>query len=214
MYNSSQTKPIRVGFLIDSLHLKNWHHEIVQFVLSHSSFCCAGFIINGLPKPTRTAVGYRFLRKIDRTLFAAKQDPFSVKILNVEEFPTVTVYPRQTKFHDIIEEEEVEKIASLRCDIIIRFGFRIIKGSVLNICEHKIWSLHHGDFKVNRGGPPGFWEVVNKEPLTGVTLQVLTEDLDNGEIIDHAAVKTDYTSFNKNQVALYWSVVELFKTNL
>ncbi|MBA3514784.1 MAG: hypothetical protein H0T77_10455 [Pyrinomonadaceae bacterium] len=36
---------------------------------------------------------------------------------------------------------------------------------------------------MNRGIPPGFWEVMNDEPVTGSILQSLTEDLDNGKVI-------------------------------
>jgi hypothetical protein len=56
--------------------------------------------------------------------------------------------------------------------------------------------------------------VALKEPITGITLQKLTEDLDGGCVISKAYIKTDFTSFNRNQAALYWSGTELFKNKL
>jgi hypothetical protein len=41
-----------------------------------------------------------------------------------------------------------------------------------------VWSYHHGDNEFYRGGPPHFWELYEKAPLSGVILQVLTEELD------------------------------------
>ena len=45
-----------------------------------------------------------------------------------------------------------------------------------------VLSLHLGDNYLNRGGPTGFWETYYSEP-SGITAQLLTEDLDGGEDI-------------------------------
>ena len=64
-------------------------------------------------------------------------------------------------------------------DVAISFGFRILKGRALRIAKHGVWSYHHGDNHINRGGPAGFWEVLEGSPVIGSVLQVLDEDLDN-----------------------------------
>ena len=43
--------------------------------------------------------------------------------------------------------------------------------------------FHRGSKRANRGGPPGFWEVMDGEPVTGAVLQVLSEDLDAGLVL-------------------------------
>ena len=40
------------------------------------------------------------------------------------------------------------------------------------------------------GGPSGFWEIINNEPVTGVTLIKLNEMLDKGDIIDKGFYST------------------------
>jgi methionyl-tRNA formyltransferase len=67
-------------------------------------------------------------------------------------------------------------------DVVLRFGFGIIKGDVLNACEYGVLSFHHGDLREYRGGPPGFWEFQHGKAEAGVTLQVLNETLDGGQI--------------------------------
>ena len=38
------------------------------------------------------------------------------------------------------------------------------KGKILDIFHFGILSFHHGDNRVIRGGPSGFWEVLNNHP--------------------------------------------------
>jgi len=42
---------------------------------------------------------------------------------------------------------------------------------------------HHGDNDYYRGGPAYFWEVYERNPLSGAILQVLTEHLDAGMVL-------------------------------
>lgn len=68
-------------------------------------------------------------------------------------------------------------------DILVRFGFGIIRGEVLTAPTYGVFSYHHGDIREYRGRPAGFWEFMNDEPRIGVTLQQLTDELDGGRVI-------------------------------
>lgn len=68
-------------------------------------------------------------------------------------------------------------------DILVRFGFGIIRGQILNAPTYGVFSYHHGDIREYRGRPAGFWEFMNDEPTIGVTLQQLTDELDGGRVI-------------------------------
>ncbi len=208
------SKPLRVIFLIDNLTVREWQYQLYQYVEKHSDFTIAALVINNNYKPAQSAFFYRLLRKIDLFFFKFPINPFQKKELNGAGELRIKITPKRKKFSDYFSDEDIKKITDLTPDVIIRFGFRILRGKILTTAKYGIWSLHHADYRVNRGGPPGFWEVVNREPTTGITLQVLTEELDAGKIIDSAILKTDYTSFHKNQAAIYWSGVELFKKNL
>ena len=76
-------------------------------------------------------------------------------------------------------------------DVALRFGFRIVKGNALRVAKHGVWSHHHGDNLLYRGGPPGFWEVMRGDPFTGTILQILSDELDGGQVI--------YRSFRGNR---------------
>ena len=85
---------------------------------------------------------------------------------------------------DYFSEANCKEIKNLKLDVLLRHEFRIIKGKILNIPKYGIWSFHHGDNDINRGGPPGFWEIMFNQSVTGVTLQILNDKLDGGNVIE------------------------------
>lgn len=117
--------------------------------------------------------------------------------------PIIKVKPRQTKYRDFFSEKDIDKISEYNLDVLIRCGFRILSGTILQVAKYGIWSFHHGDNDYNRGGPAGFWEYYEKWKKTGSILQILSEDLDNGLIISKTFSKTDEISHKKNIYNLY-----------
>ena len=81
----------------------------------------------------------------------------------------------------------------------LRFGFGILRGEVLDVARHGIWSFHHDDERVIRGGPPSFWEVNDGLATTGVLLQRLTDKLDAGIPLARATFRTVDYSYPRNR---------------
>ena len=50
--------------------------------------------------------------------------------------------------------------------------------------------FHHGDNRVNRGTPSGFWEVLNNEPSSGFIIQKLNNEIDGGDILLRGNIMT------------------------
>jgi hypothetical protein len=124
------------------------------------------------------------------------------------------VTPRTTRFSDRLEEADLEVIRACGLDVLVRLGFRILRGGVLEAARHGVWSYHHGDNRVNRGGPAGFWEVMEGQPETGAVLQVLSEDLDNGLVLDRTVSATHPLSVRRNRNELYWKASQLLPRQL
>jgi hypothetical protein len=205
---------LKIGFLLDSFSVPRWQREIIQFIVKHPALSVKLVALNVAPPKAKikSRFVYKFFRRLDRKIFRVPHDAFTIEKTDTM-FRDVEVLRIQTsrkKFVTIISEEDTAKIKDKNLDVLIRFGFGIIKGDILSAARFGVWSLHHGDHAVNRGGPPGFWEVVNREHVTGVTLQQLTEKLDGGVVLGKAFTRTDLTSFHRNQQAVYWSGVELF----
>ena len=87
-------------------------------------------------------------------------------------------------------QQDLETIKSLNIDVLLRGGSGILRGEILTVCEFGIISFHHADNNKNRGGPPGFWEVFNREPSTGFLIQKLLEELDGGDVLMRGSIET------------------------
>lgn len=101
------------------------------------------------------------------------------------------------------DDLDIQKVNALDLDMILRGNATgIFQGKILSTAKEGIISFHHGDNRWNRGTPPGFWEVYFKKPATGFIIQILNENLDDGDVIFRGEVPTT-TSYFSNLVNLY-----------
>jgi len=99
-------------------------------------------------------------------------------------------------------EDDIQQITSRNPDVLIRCGSGILQGQILEAARFGILSFHHANNEVNRGTPPGFWEVFNREPSTGFIIQRLTIELDGGDVLFRGSIPT-YPSYVLNAIRLY-----------
>ena len=216
--SSTNPRPLRVGLLIDSFVQRKWIHKVITDIQSSGIAHVAVVIKNeaeSKPQPgrlksywkNRKYLLYALYEKIDNRraqISADAFEPVDIKPL-VSDCPVVTVTPIMKAYSDWFPDETLKQIREFDLDVALCFGFRILKGDALKIARHGVWSFHHGDNAVNRGGPAGFWEVMDGIPVTGSILQVLTEDLDNGRVIYRSLSPTsDRFSVKANRNNLYW----------
>jgi hypothetical protein len=93
---------------------------------------------------------------------------------------------------------DVGAIRARQLDFMVRFGFNIIRGEILQAARYGVWSYHHDDERRYRGGPPGFWEIANGDLTTGAILQRLTERLDGGVVLHRGVFGTCAGSWTHN----------------
>ena len=212
-------QPLRIGLLIDSFTQRKWIHQVIEEIRSSGFAEIVVVIKNEAPSSqpsqgrlssywqNRNYLLYALYGKIDERRVKVKPDAFEpadIKPL-LGDCPVIPVTPVMKKYSDWFPEETLAQIREYDLDVALCFGFRILKGDALKIARHGVWSFHHGDNLVNRGGPAGFWEVMDGAPVTGSVLQILTEDLDNGEVIYRSWSPTaDRFSVKANRNNLYW----------
>lgn len=201
---------MKVGILLDDLTVTIWVSAVIDFIEKHPNIEIAFIAVNqSKSKGASSSIVYRALRMIDRKLFKATGNPFKKVKLDLKSIDILEIVPQETRFSDRFSDEDIAKIKGYEVDFMLRFGFRILRGDILNSSQYGILSLHHGDTDTYRGGPPAFWEVVNKSPISCVSLQLLTETLDGGIVLDKAFQRTDLTGFYRNQCKLYYAGIEL-----
>jgi hypothetical protein len=120
--------------------------------------------------------------------------------------PRIEVVPVRKRFVHRFPPEAVDAIRALNLDVILRFGFNIIRGDILGTARHGVWSFHHGDSERYRGGPPLLWELIEGNPLSGAVLQRLDESLDAGTVLSRGLLATwGKPDVKRNRYNVYWS---------
>jgi hypothetical protein len=208
---------LRIGLLVDSLTQPRWVSKIINDIQA-SEFAEICLVVKN--EATSESLGrfqsywknrnyllYALYNRVDSRVSLAEANAF--EDVDVEQLlgdvPVLRVMPVMKKFSDWFPDDAVEQIRGYDLDVVISHGFRILRGEALRIAKYGVWSYHHGDNLVNRGGPPGFWEVLDASPISGAVLQVLSEDLDNGEVINRSWSRTvDRFSVKSSRNNLYW----------
>jgi len=219
-------KKLRLGLLVDSFEVPAWIYLMFQKIQNSDYAEINLIVLNGISnekkgilsriKQDRKYLLYRIYKKFNDKFFYSNPDPFEIK--NIYQFlgnvSTIKIIPKQTKYSDWFVDDDINKIKSYDLDVLIRVGFRIIKGKILESSKFGVWSFHHGDNKVNRGLPPGFWEILEGRPITGSLLQILSEDLDAGQILFKSYSSTHSWSVNRNIDSVTWKSLSFLPRKL
>lgn len=208
---------IRFGIMCNGPRLPAWQAEAVKALLAGDNMEVAVLIIPG--RRTTAATRWRRFADLPRLLwnlfnkgYIERKSGASRPVDLSELFAGVPVRVCVTepvgRFAERFNQADVEAIRDLKLDFILRFGFGIIKGEVLDAPRWGVWSFHHGDEQAYRGRPPGFWELVNREPVIGAILQRLTERLDAGVILYRGYFKPIPHSYLRTRDELFLGSAE------
>jgi hypothetical protein len=209
---------LRVGVMLDGWTDRAWVGKVIEDIQRSDVAQIAVVVINR----AESRSGWRRIHKrlpnllyalyhrLDRWIFRRwfkirldALDPVELRPL-LGEAAVLEVLPRRQRYTDHFDPASVEWIRNQRLDVILRFGFRIIRGPILESACYGVWSFHHGDNREYRGGPPMFWEMYEMNPICGVSLQILTDQLDGGKVIYRASEKTNLFSLYLNRNRNYW----------
>lgn len=229
MMNENHKPKLKIGILIrDFETLHNFEYEIIDRILADDDLqlVCLfkdGRAANNQPQNIfqrifKTNFLGRAIFKLqvglEQKMFPQKQHHNKAQVIQrLSQIPTFKLNPAKRGFVDLFSQDDADIILAQQLDVLLRQAFNIIKGPILSAAKHGIWSFHHADNAVNRGGPACFWEILQKEPCVGVTLQQLTPVLDGGNVIEKAFYNPHH-SFVVTQNDVFNSSVSLLMKNL
>lgn len=218
---------LRIGLLLDSFTLRRWEASVIEEILAGADASIELVILNRAPSTPRTLrtriAGMSLLPwsayvKADAALFGSKDPDNPFALVDARELlrdvPVREVRPLQKRWTDRFPPDDLQAVRDANLDVMLRLGFRILKGEILDAARYGIWSIHHDDNRQYRGGPALFWEMYERNPESGTILQVLTEQLDAGKVIYRSTSSTDFTSFHRNRSATYWKTARFFARRL
>jgi len=204
--NQGNASPgLRFGILCNSTEFQKWQADAIHELLAHGHQPVL-LILDGRepnkkskkPLIRRCLEPHLLFRILQNRFFfpPAKQAADLSSVLDGAD--TLTCYVETRKKAEYFMEEEAAAIKTYNLDFILRFGFNILRGSILQVARYGIWSFHHDDEMKYRGGPPGFWEIFRGDPVSGAILQKITEQLDAGIVLYKGYLKTMLHSYQGN----------------
>lgn len=101
-------------------------------------------------------------------------------------------------------DETVQRIVDARLDVILGFGQSDPPADILNAARFGVWSFRYGDPERYRGGPAGFWEMVDGRAVTGVVLERLASEGSPSRALATAWFATDGGSLTRNRTKPYF----------
>lgn len=230
------SQPIKIGLLVDGDTVPFWAAEIIRRINEGDYAHITLVVKNTLPGELHAIrdeassngnivrnLWLKFRRNLTKLFFIA----FWYFDRNIKKWPnhfetphaltdlvpgvkTIEVTPHKTKFSDVIDPEDIEVIAEAEVDILFRLGFRILRGRILNVARYGVWSFHHGDNRSMRGGPSGYWELTHQSPTVGVILQILSEDLDGGQVLERSWHLPDILLLNRQRQNVFMQSLSHF----
>jgi hypothetical protein len=232
-----QKSKLKIGLLLDGVELSAWAYRMIEMI-KQSDYAEISLIVqNTLPAEKRrltlpskiantirsgqlwNVVVRKILIAVER-LLVDKPGHLPSAFTNIdgkgllEGIEVIKVNPRRQRCSDYIEGDELASIQARDIDVFIRLGFGILRGGILRSARYGLWSCHHGDNRVNRGGPTGYWEVMESSSETGSILQILTEDLNNGNVIYRSFSSTNDMSLPDNQSNVLWKTLHFIPRKL
>ncbi len=193
---------IRFGILCNGRDFQDWQLKAIEHLLNDPRFELCLIITdktNYPAKPFLQKLSSNFLYNQYETRFikptSRSRKPLGNAFDSVRKLACVTI--PSGKFGQQFNTEDLALIQSENLDFIIRFGFNILKGEILNAAKWGIWSYHHGNPEEYRGGPPGFWEILHGKKTMGAILQRLTPKLDQGIVLHKGIFPTVMHSYGE-----------------
>jgi hypothetical protein len=203
--------------MLDSFVVPRWIQSVIDEIQAGDDARLELVILNRTPPRPRTFLDrlrnagqlpFSIYSKLDARIMRKRirLDAFAATDVSelIRDVPVREIVPIQKRWTDRFDAQDVQAVQDARLDVILRFGFRILKGEILQTARYGVWSFHHDDNRLYRGGPALFWEMYEGNPESGTILQVLTEDLDGGRVIYRSTSATDFTSLYRNRNGTYW----------
>ncbi|NQV96181.1 MAG: hypothetical protein HQ486_00145 [Acidimicrobiaceae bacterium] len=214
---------LKVGLIVDGLYVSKAVRDLIEWSKLSPDLEISHLIIQHVVKAKRS----RITRLVDRLRRRGLGDVLGALVIElvtrVERRPlllrkganeylkhhdisstvdgSINVRPNISKSGLVFryEKSDLDAICSESFDVLIRCGSGILRGPILEAARLGVISFHHGDNRVYRGGPAGFWEVLHRAEQTGFIIQKLTEDLDAGEVLLRGGFPTQHF-FSLNQM--------------
>ncbi len=234
----SLSSPLRVGLLLDDVQVTAYTQDFIDRCKQHPEILLSHLVLHPVRATTpsnRSRLGrvtdvvrkrgmvtlidkivFHLLLTAERTILRrvgfrlGESERFDLTSSGIEQ---IVVVPQVSPSGFVYRfgDKDLERLRACNFDVLIRLGNGILRGELLKLPRFGVLSFHHGDNRVNRGGPPGYWEVHGCHDSTGFIIQRLTEELDGGEVLFRGCVQTRPPFLRNNDLLMRESTSSLVR---
>jgi hypothetical protein len=205
---ATKTHTLQFGIMTHGMVLSSWQYECIK-LLNESGIAKVVLIINDASvNSSKPSISSKFGNYFNKHALYKLSSRFLFKVPSFEHITVTDVLKKidvlnctttkKGKFSEYFAADDIEQIKSRKLDFILRFGFNIIRGDILEVAKYGVWSFHHGNELEFRGGPAGFWEIFRNSKINGVILQKLNNLIDAGVIINRRSYQTVLHSYSEH----------------
>jgi len=210
---------LHFGIMTHGMVLSNWQYECIK-LLNESGIAKVVLIINDASvNQEKSSFGTRVKNFLNKHILYKFSSRFLFKVAAFEHVAVEDVLnkvdvlncttTKKGKFSEYFSQDDIDHISSYKLDFILRFGFNIIRGDILEVAKYGVWSYHHGNELKFRGGPTGFWEIFKNSKTNGVVLQKLNNLIDAGVIINRRSYQTVLHSYSEHLNKLLMQSIDM-----
>ncbi len=199
--------PLRIGLVLEGTSLPRHALEIVQHIKA-SDFARAEVVVFCGASGATGHQGWLFdlYRRWDERHVSARVDPLAPVDGSgaLSGLPTLAANWGPPGGPPA---EAVQQLRDVRLDVLLdlRSGGRA--GDLPFAARYGVWRLRHGIEPQDRGGPGGFWEVCEANPLSGAALEAHGAEgsVSPIRLCDCVVATTQGLSWARNRLAPYWA---------
>jgi hypothetical protein len=200
----------RIALLVNGTDVSGLVEQLIDWAEAEPDVEIAALVIHpiaarGRPARRPSGLAFRALQTFERRFFLTQQQRDLLAPRSIaERVPNhVVIVPESSKpgLGQRFGDEDVERVRALDADLLVDCGAGCLQGGILTAARLGTVSIRHGDTRVDHGGPAGFWEVLERKPTTGFTIQRLDPERDGGEVLCRGSVLTRGNHVPVNQAA-------------
>jgi len=215
---------LRVGVLLGTLDQPNWVHQSIREIqASGVAQIVTSFVVRSHhPKVTATTNApvdphllYKLYTRLDARLFRNEVDALATRSV----YDLLSGYPQLEVTLDRSDDNTSWSLAKGELTNARAFGLDVLLSVEETFtpdhlapfavaARYGVWSYHLGDRLETKGGPGGFWEVMDCRPLTGSLLAMTSGDPPRSRIIYRSYAPSDNRSVRRSQNNYYWKTAD------
>ncbi|MEP7041492.1 MAG: hypothetical protein ABI843_00430 [Dokdonella sp.] len=217
-------RPLRVGLLLDSLHVPAWVERSIGLALEAGDAPIVSVLLNASDASASAAIAARshrptlFEQYVARDVARYRRPQSALALRDVstllQSIAILNILPHDTAAGSEYGAADVGAVRALELDAIVDFGARTIGGDMLGAARCGLWSHLCGDIPHRRGDADFFREILTRDPRSVTGLYAADAAADRAKILLRSVAATNFLSLELSRNHTLWKSASFLSRQL